>query len=338
VSRWMLLALAACAPKLGRVEVSYGAAAAVPLVQPSTDARRWYVPMETEAAGPVVWFVDTGYTYTTCDDDLVEALGLTPRGEVEVRGELGVIPASKVVLPPMELGGHTVSDLVCIVRDLGSTSSLDDPTEVPIAGVIGMDLLRRFRLRFDPREGVMTLLDPGSVEPLVAGDEGVHEIRRKGLRARVALDVGGERIWPILDTGASHTYVDGEQLGLEPSAILEGVEVRGTGATGSEFRRVISYELPAVQVSDWTVERVTVTDRTGRWREPGLVGLDLLSRFEQDYDFASGLARFTPTTRGFLPTFAMWQDGSEYPARLRGGAPQSVALGRAPADAAEAEQ
>jgi predicted aspartyl protease len=304
---WVLLSLGGCGPKLGQLELSYGYPEVLPLVQPSTDPRRWYVAMETSSLGPVVWFVDTGYSYSTCDDDLIDALGLSPTGRVQVRGELGEVEAQKVSLPAMTLGGHTVDGLVCIVRDLDATSSLSDPTEVPIAGVIGMDVLRRFRLRFDPTLGTMTLLDPALAEPLLAFDEGVQRLKRKGLRARVGLEVDGRRVWPILDTGASQTYLDGAQLGLEPSAVAENVEVRGTGASGTLRRRVVSYDLAAVQVGSWPVEQVTVTERTRRWREPGLLGLDLLSQFEQDYDFDRGLVRLVPALAGDLPQFSSYR-------------------------------
>ena len=78
--------LPGCAYTLGRADVQYAADLAVlPLVQPSTDTRRWYVPLHSDTAGDYLLFVDTGYTYTTCDDDFVAALGLTTRGRGSVR-------------------------------------------------------------------------------------------------------------------------------------------------------------------------------------------------------------------------------------------------------------
>jgi predicted aspartyl protease len=318
----MLIAgvLGGCAPALGPARVEYGPSEPLPLVQPSTDGRRWYVPMMTEALGPVVWFVDTGYTYSTCDDDLAAALALDPRGTVRIRGELGRVHATKARLPPMELGGHRIESLVCQVRDLGSTSSLDDPDEVPIAGVLGMDVLRRFQVSFDPSDGVMELHEPGTVPRIRASEEGVSKLKRagvRGLRARIALEVGGRRTWPILDTGATNTYLDGAQLGLEPTYALDNVIGRGPGASGSQVRRLLSYEIDGVRIAGQYAGDVTLIDRDRRWWEPGLLGLDLLSRFEQEYDFVRGRVRLTPTDPAPLPQFSRyWPPDQPVPARI----------------------
>ena len=314
-----LLSLAGCAPVLGSPDISYGEVHAVPLVQPSTDGRRWYVPMDTSALGPVVWFVDTGYTFSTCDDTLVSSLGLPARGRVRIRGELGRVFATKAVLPPMEIGGHTVENLVCQVRDLATTSSLDDPEEVPIAGVIGMDVLRRFRVSFDPADGTLVLRDPHSSDPLPREGDGISRLRRAGfggLRARIGMRVGSSDLWPILDTGATNTYLDGASIGLVPSFTLENVLVRGTGQGGVELRRLHSYEIPHVAVGGVTAGPATLIDRDRRWWEPGLLGLDLLSRFHQDYDFAHGRARLVPTTARTLPQFSTFWPPEE-PLRSR---------------------
>lgn len=336
--RWMFVTLAACGTpaRLGGLEVSYGTSEPLPLVQPSTDVRRWYVPMQTRL-GPVVWFVDTGYTYSTCDDDLVAALGLVPHGSVDVRGEIGSVEAQKVLLPRVFLGGHQIDELTCIVRDLDTTSSLSDPQEVQIAGVIGMDVLRKFRVRFDPTRGEVTLTDPAIARGLPAGGEGVVPLKRKGLRARLPLEIGGQVVWPILDTGASHTYVDGDALGLVPTEVAEGVTVRGTGAGGTDVRTIRSYAVDSVRVGPWTVPGLTLTDRTARWREPGLVGLDVLSRFEQEYDFVRGRVRLTPAAAADLPQFATWWPEQRLvPARLVDGSfeVRDAVLARGPGAAA----
>ncbi|MEQ1505600.1 MAG: retropepsin-like aspartic protease [Myxococcota bacterium] len=314
----LLALLGGCAPALGRARVSFGEPVPVALVQPSTDTARWYLPMDTTTVGPVVWFVDTGYTYSTCDDDLVDALGLRTRGTVRVRGELGRARATKARLPAFELGGHRVGSLVCQVRDLATTSSLDDPDEVPIAGVIGMDVLRAFRVVFDPADGALHLDDPARAAPLVG--PGVTRLRRSGvhgLRTRLEVRIGRRVAWPILDTGAGATYLDGAALGLEPSSTLDNVVVRGTGAVGHQVRRMIAYEVDAVRVGGQKAGAATVIDRDRGWWAPGLLGLDLLGRFHQEYDFARGRARLTPVAPSPVPQFsAYWPPDGGPPARL----------------------
>jgi hypothetical protein len=301
--------LLGCAPRLRPPDVAYGDPLALPLVQPSTDHRRWYVPMETASLGPVVWFVDTGYTWSTCDDGLIDALGLEPRGRVPVHGEIGRAIAQKVEIPPMSLGGHEIERLRCQVRDLGTTSSLDDPREVPIAGVLGMDLLRQFRVVFDPHAGEMWLMPPDDQPPLTAGEPGTVRMRRSGFRgnrALVRLQVGDRQVWQILDTGATNTYVDGRRLGLEHATTVPNVTVRGTGTSNQQVRELVSWEADEVGLGGHQIGRATLIDRDRAWWEPGLLGLDLLGRFHQEYDFARGLARLTPSRPLPLPQFSAY--------------------------------
>lgn len=323
-----LAVLSGCAHRLGHADVTFGPPSPAAIVQPSTDVRRWYLPMQTDALGPVLWFVDTGYTYTTCDDGLVEALGLETRGRVKVRGEIGSVRATTAELPAFELAGHTVEGLGCQVRDLHTTSSLSDPIEVPIAGVIGMDLLQRFRVVFAPDRGLIELFDPGSVEPLPRSDPSVVRLRRSGAgnRARLQLDTeGARRAWPIVDTGATNTYVDGGRLGLEPTTELDGVTVRGTGQGGAEVRTMITYELDGVQIGGISAGSATLVDRDRRWWDPGLLGLDLLSRFHQEYDFSRGYVRLRPAPPVELPLFqSWWPDGGVPAGHMPGAAVDAV--------------
>ncbi|HHO53024.1 MAG TPA: hypothetical protein ENK18_19635 [Deltaproteobacteria bacterium] len=303
-------ALQGCGYRLGRIEVSYGDATPLALVQPSTDTRRWYVPVYSDTLGPHLFFVDTGYDYTTCDDDLIAGLGLETRGRVHIRGELGKVRATKARLPPLELGGHRIGEIVCHVRDLNSTSSIGDPDEVPIAGVIGMDVLSQFRAAFDPRAGILTLQDPATVPRLARGDLGVAPLRSPlvGRRVRMALEIDGQRLWPILDTGATNTYIDGARIGLEPSYKLDGVTLRGTGNNGSTIRSVSYFEIENVTVGGLRTAPITLMDRDRRWWQPGLLGLDLLARFHQDYDFHRGRVRLTPTHPQPLPQWQEWPE------------------------------
>ena len=301
----------ACAYRLGPPRVHYADdVATLPLVQPTTDPRRWYVPVSSEVAGDHLLFVDTGYTFTTCDDDFVAALGLATRGSVPVRGELGKLPTTKANLPPLLIGGHRSEGVTCQVRDLGSTSSLDDPDEVPIAGVLGMDVLRRFRVAFDPAEGTVELAPPDHA-PLPKEGEGIVKLKRE-LRVgiRVVLPVGFDDLeqWPILDTGATDTYIDGQRLGLEPSEIVSGATLRGTGGSGTERRDLIHYDIGRVQLGSLHLGPVELTDRPRRGGTDGLLGLDVLGQLRAEYDWSGRRARFVVVEPVELPLWLSWRD------------------------------
>jgi len=245
-----------CGYKLGPPDVAYGDPEPLILLHPSSDGRRWYIPVESDTLGPQIFFVDTGYGSTACDDDLVEGLGLETRGTVRVRGELGVLKATKTRLPDLRLGGHTLSKITCQVRDLGETSSIRDPREVPVAGVLGMDVFRQFRMIIEPETARIHLLDPSKAERLDREDPSVVRLRREwfGQRTRVPLTLQRKTAWPLLDTGSTTTWIDGQRLGLEISRRQEGVAFRGTGRT----QRCDNCDMPdlsgpghRIQVPDW---------------------------------------------------------------------------------------
>ncbi len=301
--------LSGCAWKLGPHRVTHGAATDVAMVRPSTDGDRWYVPVDSDTLGPMVWFVDTGYSYTTCDDSLVSGLALRTRGKVRSRGELGAVVNTKAQLPPLELGGHQVEGLVCMVRDLGRTSSISDPAEVPVAGVLGIDVLRRFRVVFDAELGVVRLLDPDGVEPLPRKGDAVVRMRRQnlfGMRVVVPVEVAGEMARPLLDTGASRTYVDGARLDLDPSFVVEGVEVRGSGAQNSSLRTLTYFKLDHVTLAGQLTGPVTLIDRDRGAFTPGLLGLDILGQYSIELDFGRRRARLALTPFAELPLWSEW--------------------------------
>ena len=313
MTRWLPLALlASCAWRLGPPQVDYGDPVPLPLVHPSTDHRRWYIPIDTPV-GPQLLFVDTGYSYTTCDDDLVRDLGLPVHGARVVRGELGTIRTAKAQLPPLELGGLRLDGLVCLVRDLGSTSSIDDPKEIPVAGVLGIDALRPFRAELDPGQAQIRLLDPSTVPPIRVGQTpGAVRMRRErgiGTRVQVPIEVNGGRTRPRLDTGASHTYVDGRRLGLEATWTEANVAVRGSGPNGQVVLDRVYYDVPDLQIGDHTTGPLTLTDRPRPPCAAGLLGLDVLDDFSIALDFEHRAATIAPVDRtAARPSWERWSE------------------------------
>ncbi|MCB9793967.1 MAG: retropepsin-like domain-containing protein [Alphaproteobacteria bacterium] len=293
----LTLALSACA-HLGPFptpDVEYGAVAELPLVQVAEDTRRLYVLVDTGAMGEQLWFLDTGYSHTTCDAQVMAQVGLETRPTLaRTRGELGTVRLRKARLPDFRLGEHEVQGLRCAVRDLPATSSIPEVAGYRVAGVIGSNLLRPFVLEVDPAAGVMRLYPSGSVEI-----EPGFEARREhlvGQRLRVPLVLDGEEHWPILDYGATGTYLDAGRAGLPLVQEREGT----WKGTGGESVRTIRYHR-AEQVAFGGVDGpgIYVVDRPGR--RAGLVGMNVLGGYRLILDYDSGLGRVEPVERGTLP-------------------------------------
>ncbi len=301
---WWFGVLIGCVHGLGVPKVTHGEPRPIPLVRTSIDDR-WYVPMEIDGE-PWVWFLDTGYSHTACDDGLIEALGLSVRGSTVVRGELGRLRAGVAILPDFEFGGHPVHGLACQVRDLNSTSSIRDPEEVQVAGVLGMDVLRPFRVTLDPQRGQVWLEDPRTVSSLPTTR--AVPVRRElwiGTRVKVPARIGTYRLWPIVDTGASSSHLPLHRFGFEPAEIRHGVLVRGSGGSGTDLRTIAYYEIDAIALGRG---RSGLPARVvGRRRGPGLLGLDVLQHYRMTFDFRARRAWFESVRPRRLPRWSAWR-------------------------------
>jgi hypothetical protein len=259
----------------------YGAQpVSLPLVRLPGDATRLYVRVDDPALGSRLFFVDTAFSRTTCDDDLARELGLEPRPTLRrSRGELGSVRLARIVLPDFTLGGHSIPGLACAVRDLDSTSSVASSPEQPVAGVLGANLLGRFVVVIDPVARTMTLLDPA--EHGLEDGPGVVRLRREhglGPRIRFPVVVDGRETWPLLDTGATRTHLDARRLDLPLVAERQGM-ARGSGATNEQATTFRIHEIAQAELAGHSVGPLRIIDRRRAPCAPGLAGQDLLGDF-----------------------------------------------------------
>jgi len=295
--------------------VRYGPPVALPLVHVSSDPERWYIPVETPS-GPQVLFFDTGYARTTCDDALIASLALPVHGRARIRGEVGATVARRSRLPKLTFGEHRLSGVRCQVRDLGSTSSIGDPREGPVAGVLGMDVLRRFVVVVDPGAATLTLRPPS--RPRDRGQE-MHRLRKEGgvgPRLLVRLDVEGRRLDPVLDTGADQTWVRGAVADLVVTHVRDGVRVRGTGIPGGQVRTLRYYHIPEVGIGGQKAHDLVFIERSRPWWSDGLLGLDVLGQFRGIYDFPRRRFALEPVAPVQFPD---WEPGQHTPASISSG-------------------
>lgn len=217
----MWLWLAACA---WHIPAPDGVTAALTLVERDGENRPF-----VEIDGRV-WLVDSGYSRTTCDDELITSLGATTRGGGVARGEVGAVKVGRAVLEDITIGGWHFDRLPCAVRDLQTTSSVGQG----VVGVIGSNLLRHFRLELRFNDGTMTL-DRDRV-PRPEGAATLHPEAGFGPRRTTHLDVDGTRVPVVVDTGADRTYLPLHQ-GQELSRYV-GVR-QGTGPNGAVEMEVV---------------------------------------------------------------------------------------------------
>jgi ribosomal protein L39E len=267
------------------------------------------VVVNSPEIGERLFFLDSGYSISTCDDDFADEIGLHARGRVLVRGEAGTLHAKRVRLPSFTFGGHRVDRLACVVRDLGHTSSIADPPEVSVAGVLGADFLRKFHVILDPARAELTLAAPRRSD-LDPSQPGVVPIRREfrvGTRFTVPIGVNGKTTRPVVDTGATNTHVDGERLDLRPDGPPRTVAVRGSGATGETTRQVLFFKVDQLLLGTVLAGPFVITDRPRGPGASGLLGLDVIGNLRHEYDFKKRLARFSKVDEAAVPAWVTWK-------------------------------
>jgi predicted aspartyl protease len=280
----VLLTVSGCA----HLKVSYGESSTFQVVQPSTDNERWY--LTSSLGGDGLWFVDTGYPITTCDQHLVDSLQLKTRGRQRYHGSTGTGVATYATLPDLQIGSHQVSDLKCMVRDLDASSSISSPPEVPVVGVLGMDLLRHFRFSFDAQERVLSLEEPS--EPVDLPTATNRAALKKRLQMKISIQDKPVRV--LVDTGSTDTQIPGKRLGLQPSKIHVDATLRGSGGLGWRVTDLIHYQ-ETVRIDPYAYWTVELTESLS---PPALLGLDILNHANQTWDPSSARSLIVWAERG----------------------------------------
>ncbi|TNE86535.1 MAG: hypothetical protein EP330_22615 [Deltaproteobacteria bacterium] len=289
-----LALLVGCGPKLGPPQVEYGAMRPLPMRATSVDPHRWYVVIDTGTHGERLFFFDTGFARTTCDDDFVDELGLDTGGLVFVRGVGGSFTATKAALPEMQAGGHRITRFACIVRDLDQTSSIKDPADIDVAGVIGADLLTRFVTEIDPEQAEVRLVPPSEHPGLHGTTVRMRRSGAAGVRFMVPATLADREGWWLLDTGARGSHVDGADYALTPTSTKEGAWVGGTGKGGGTRQDLHFHDGVTLELAGHAVDGLRLVDRPHGLLGFDLLGLNVLAHYKLVLDPGRNRVELTP--------------------------------------------
>lgn len=263
--------------------------------------------------GPFTFVIDTGAGATSIADSLADQLALPPLQPVLVHGITEARVTRSVAVGRLQLSGLGFRDLTCPVfpRD-----------QLGADGLIGLDVLGRFKLRFDVVRRTASLTMRG-VAIVIGGDmQTGSRIRRDGLRAVTGpfgqmmltqVTVDGQPTVAFIDSGAQYSIGnlalrraiaarrrDGGRLsravpiygvtGQSLSADLARVDDLRLGATRLGSTPMLFADLHCFQT-------LGLSDRPAL-----LIGADLLGRFrEVTLDFPAHTVTFSslrrPSTR-----------------------------------------
>jgi predicted aspartyl protease len=150
------LVVAACGPVTPvRPEASVDTAGAVPIEMIGPAGGAAVVGLHLNGK-PARFILDTGATMTCVDDDVVLALGLSATPGVTGQGAgLGTAgPVMIVALDSIRIGVTTISNVQACVVDLAPLESI---SRVDVDGLLGMNVLRPFRVTMDFPRGTIRL-------------------------------------------------------------------------------------------------------------------------------------------------------------------------------------
>ncbi|MCA9659535.1 MAG: aspartyl protease family protein, partial [Myxococcales bacterium] len=278
----------------------YGAGAGEALrAEPPPDAYAAEIPfvreewllVDVDVAGARGKFiVDTGSGVTVVDPSLVAGLGLEGAGVVRVRDFEGRRKAHDVlVAPELEIGGLVYRDVGLVAVDL---SLFSDLACVPVAGILGQNVLAQGVFELDPAAGVIRLASTAAGLEARPGGIAIPLVP-PAVAAGVASPVRTLIPRPFtLDTGSSGSItVDRRTLrGLE---IRRAATVRGltrSGLGGISEGRVTYFTWPERPLAGLEVAGVPAAGGVGS----NTIGLGVLMAYVLRLDARAARAELWP--------------------------------------------
>jgi hypothetical protein len=233
---------------------------------------------------------DTGAEGSAVYANFADEVGLMAAGSEQLQGQTGDADVPLVQLAALTLDGTTKASLTAVKLDPRADG-------VPLAGIVGLDLLGDRTVDFDLPRKRLALLETGA-RP-IAG-EGFAATPTTGNLLTIPVSIGSVSAIAVIDTGARKTRINwklGTLLGLDPAKVAKGDTIQGatnksieTGAASVANVRLGSRMLneAPVLVADLPVfQAFGVADR------PAIImGLDWLAETRMVVDFPARLVWF----------------------------------------------
>ncbi|MGV9008263.1 aspartyl protease family protein [Brevundimonas sp.] len=254
--------------------------------------------------GPFSFVVDTGSARTAISDTVAQQLALPPREPLLVHGIATATVTPSVGVARLNLQGVAVRNLHCPVlqRD-----------QLGADGLIGLDVLSRFRLGFDTERRTASL--SSNRMRIVSGGVGStgSRLNRDGLRTArgrlgqliiTDLRISGQPAAAFVDSGAQYSIGNHALMAAIQARRADGLSAsRGVpvfGVTGHSIQavlaRVADLRLGAYRLGATTLlfSDLHCFEALGLSQRPALlIGADLLGRFKRiALDFAENTVAF----------------------------------------------
>jgi hypothetical protein len=300
-----------------------------------------FFPATVNAIGPFQFLLDTGGSGGHVDGEIANRLGLKlERGTASVSGsaslDVGIIPEAMLTVGAARHRGQLlVSPLAPIEPILGRR----------FEGIIGGDFLQRYVLELNYDARVLRLYQPADFRYAGRGQSLRLSFAQGIPFVRLALSLANGKAADggfLIDTAGGGMAIHVHKQIAERNGLLGGppsLEEKGRGL-GGETSRAVSRGV-AVAIGSYRVLRplVAITEDTAGLRTNpqslGLVGMDVLSRFNLTFDYSRSVMYVEPN-RTFDAPFVYDSTGLSLRATRPSFSPAYVHSVRDPSPAKEA--
>jgi hypothetical protein len=284
---------------------------------------RVYAKVSVNGEGPFLFLFDTGAT-NTITRSLAARLGIAWGGRAAEQGAgEGVAEAGFAKVAALDIAGARIKDQVVGVDpdDLQTVEAVGDQ------GVIGFETFRRFVVRLDYEQGLITLIDPKTFDAKDAGTPIRFDF--EGNILQVAGEFEGVPARLVVDTGSraevvlNRPFVERNHLRDKHPKGVDGVAGWGVGGPAYAYAtRGTSLAVGPIAIGD--VVALFSTQEKGAFAGgdfDGEIGGGVLKRFVVTFDYARQTLYLKPRGRppddvGTFDRAGMWFNASEVGFRI----------------------
>lgn len=252
---------------------------------------RMTAPVRINGQGPFQFVVDTGANQSVISQELSVLLGLPPGGAVQLHGVAGVDSTPTAIATRFQIGSRvTANERMPVIPKAAMGAD----------GIIGVDLLRKSRVRLDfgSRDLAISASAPFSPQPFAVV---VRAQRRGGQLLIVDTDLAGIRVDAFLDTGAERSIGNAALLKLATLRMPQNrfYEVAITSVTGRTIQGQLA-NIPVLRVGHVRLVNLALTFadlhifQIWNLNKPAiLLGMDALGTFDRvSLDFGRAEVQF----------------------------------------------
>jgi hypothetical protein len=257
-----------------------------------------YVEGTVNGKGPYTFIVDTG-GHTLLSPRVVAAAGLDAKGAAAMSGAGEKVATSGFAkVKEIALGGLRMHDQTAVI-----TPVYDPAIEgIPVDGMVGFELFRRFAVRIDYGAQMLTITDPARFNPIGAGTPVPFKFydylpfvegKIGDMPARFDIDTGSRSELDV----TSPTVAKQNLRAKYPTGVNAQT---GWGVGGPVMSYVV--RLPSITLGDVRIDGPVAaldTAKAGSMSDPnfeGNIGSALLKRFAATFDYAHQTMYLKPIT------------------------------------------